>query len=912
VAASEPLLANPVAMAFDANGRLFVVESRDGSGNGPGRIRLLEDSQGSGVFDVSTLYADDLNQPSAVICYGGGVFVAAGSEILFLKDSKGNGVADVRRVVFTSFSDANNKLTSSAAFTGFAWSLDNRIHVGTGSHGGGVISSSEPKASIILGAGNFSFDPRTFRLDAESGLAPAGMCFDDRGRKFVTGGGSAISLVMARSPFASRNPPAATPDTLLDLSDAGPASVIFPLWPDGFARPPVPLSRATSVGIYRGNTFGGVYAGDAFITDPGAGVIHRVKLRPNGLELIAERPFDEPSAEFLAGDASFRPVQVINGPDGTLYAAGLARAAAGSLTTAGKAAVPAVLPDYGRIYHIVPDALKSSRPPQFTKAGTAELVAVLRQPNGWWRDTAARLLYERQDKTAIAPLIQMLFDSRSPPLARMHALHALDGLNALVEPHILRGLADPDDRVREHAVLLAQRFVPGDGVVSAALWQRLAPLAGDPSAQVRYQLAFTLGQLRNPGRVAALAAIFRNDPADRWIQSAVLGSLNPGAAEMFGLLATDDSFRASAAGTDFLQQLLPMAVEQTQAGGLAPVLRGLNALPDLLAFRLVRALDDALQLAGTSVRAADPKGILNPLYQRAVNYVNNVDPNGPPPLDAILMQGSASYDQVGDSLFMLLNLPQTDLFQTAVVSTLGRFAEVNIAQGLVQRYGLLKAGARAEALVVLLARPERTAVLLSAFENRVLDPGDLSSPQIRFLLAHPDGAIRQRAAALLAQPDSARGRQAVARFQPALGLAGDAVSGRNVYVARCAACHELSGTGAAPDSLAVDLSPAARRSRAELLAAILAPKPEASSDRPAQLIRTSDGETLTGFIVAQSAASLTLGQTSGTIRTVPRRDVASQETLGGSVMPDGLGTGLDMQPIADLLAYLAGAVQPQP
>ena len=392
----------------------------------------------------------------------------------------------------------------------------------------------------------------------------------------------------------------------------------------------------------------------------------------------------------------------------------------------------------------------------------------------------------------------------------------------------------------------------------------------------------------------------------------MIGSLDPGATEMFGQLATDDNFRASAAGPDFLQQLLPMAVEQTQPGGLAPVLRGLNALPDLLAFRLVRALDDDLQIAGTSVRAVDPKGILNPLYQRAVNYVNNADPNGPPPLDAILMQGSASYDQVGDALFMLLNLPQADPFQTAVVSTLGRFAEVNIAQGLVQRYGLLKAGARAEALVVLLARPERTAVLLSAFENRVLDPGDLSTPQIRFLLAHPDPAIRQRAAALMTQPDPARGRQAVARFQPALGLTGDALSGRDVYFARCAACHQLARTPAAPNSLAVDLSAAGRRSRAELLAAILAPKPEASADHSAQLIRTSDGETLTGFIVAQSGDSLTLGQTSGTVRIVPRRDVVSQESLEGSGMPDGLGTGLDIQPIADLLAYLTGAGRPRP
>src|SRR5437773_5914637 len=104
--AAEPLVMDPIAMAFDENGRLFFVEMRDYSERREerlGRIRLLEDTDGDGRFDKSTVFAADLPWPTGIICYDGGVFVAASPDILFLKDTDGDGVADMRRVVFTGF-----------------------------------------------------------------------------------------------------------------------------------------------------------------------------------------------------------------------------------------------------------------------------------------------------------------------------------------------------------------------------------------------------------------------------------------------------------------------------------------------------------------------------------------------------------------------------------------------------------------------------------------------------------------------------------------------------------------------------------------------------------------------------------------------------------------------------------------
>ena len=136
--AAEPLVVDPIAMSFDENGRLYVVEMRDYSERRDehlGRIRLLEDTDGDGRFDKSTVFADNLPWPTAVICYGGGVFVGATPDILFCKDTNGDGVADVRDVVFSGFGEGVARLNVQQLFNSLTWGLDNRIHGASGGNG---------------------------------------------------------------------------------------------------------------------------------------------------------------------------------------------------------------------------------------------------------------------------------------------------------------------------------------------------------------------------------------------------------------------------------------------------------------------------------------------------------------------------------------------------------------------------------------------------------------------------------------------------------------------------------------------------------------------------------------------------------------------------------------------------------
>ncbi|MGI8964727.1 MAG: PVC-type heme-binding CxxCH protein, partial [Limisphaerales bacterium] len=137
--ASEPQIQSPVAISFDENGRMFVVEMIDYSERRQehlGRIVMLEDTKGDGHFDKSTLYATNLAWPTAVICWEGGIFVGATPDIIYFKDTDGDGKADVRKIVYSGFGNTQKRLNVQGMLNSFNWGLDNRIHGATSTDGG--------------------------------------------------------------------------------------------------------------------------------------------------------------------------------------------------------------------------------------------------------------------------------------------------------------------------------------------------------------------------------------------------------------------------------------------------------------------------------------------------------------------------------------------------------------------------------------------------------------------------------------------------------------------------------------------------------------------------------------------------------------------------------------------------------
>src|SRR5262249_19676691 len=148
------------------------------------------------------------------------------------------------------------------------------------------------------------------------------------------------------------------------------------------------------------------------------------------------------------------------------------------------------------------------------------LVAAMESPSGWQRDTAQRLLVEAGGRQAIAPLEKLAAQSPNPK-TRLQALCTLEGLDGLTPPILTKALADAQRAVRERALRLSEPFLNK----STSLVQAALALTNDPNARVQCQLAFSLGDWRDPSAGRILARLALKNPANKYLQTAVMSSV---------------------------------------------------------------------------------------------------------------------------------------------------------------------------------------------------------------------------------------------------------------------------------------------------------------------------------------------------------------------------------------------------
>jgi putative heme-binding domain-containing protein len=595
-------------------------------------------------------------------------------------------------------------------------------------------------------------------------------------------------------------------------------------------------------------------------------------------------------------------VQFANGPDGALYVIDMYREIIEH---------PWSLPDNikkfldlnsgnnrGRIYRIVPDGFKRPKQPQLGKASTAELVATLENPNGWHRDTASRLLYERQDKSAV-PLLADLLSGSKFPLARLHGLHSLDGLGELSEARVLQALADSDEIVREHAIKLSEKFF-NRRALSETLVGKLRSLANDPSLRVRYQLAFTLGPIAG---FAPLAEIAKRDIDSSWTQAAILSSLATGAAELFKIVSADASIRDSKSGQAFLQQLAQLIGANNKKEEVAQILEFINQAnqPDI-SFALVRALSDGLQRIGKSlpIESGNLKEILSAAKKTAIDLKAAEATR----VQAVHVLGVDSFAESGPTLLSMLDLQQPQSIQLSALSTLARFNDSAVGLELTKRWNSMTPRLRSEAITVLLARPDRVTALLKAVESGAIRATDLTTPQTKFVRAHSDKSVRQLAAKVLSTPPASTRQQVVDSFLPAIDLKGDLVHGKKIYQDRCISCHRLGGEGHA---LGPDLVTVKNSGKEKMLVNILDPNREVRPDYMSYVVETKDDESYIGLVANETATTVTIRQAYGKENIINRSNIKKMQSQGQSLMPEGLEAGLKPQDLADLMEYIETA-----
>jgi putative membrane-bound dehydrogenase-like protein len=924
--AAEPLVHDPIAFAWGPDGKFWVVEMRDypsgldGKGKPGGRIKILEDTKGSGKYDKATIFLDNLTLPTSVMPWRKGVLVTCAPEIFYAEDTDGDGKADLRIPLFTGFMEGNpqHRLNS------LVWGLDNWFHSANGDSGGNVKSLKTGKVVSISGR-DFRFRPDDGAFESETGQTQYGKCRDDWGNWFGCNNSNPMYHFVLDDHYLRRNPHLPAPDPRVNVAVVPGAAPVFPVsrtlprFNDPWAANR--FTSACSVIVYRDELFGPAFVNNSFVSEPVHDLVHREIMTPKGVSFTSRRAADEEHSEFLASSDNWtRPTSIQTGPDGALWVADMYRQVIEH---------PEWIPkdwqerldlragaDKGRIYRVYPVGKKPRAIPRLDKLSPAELVTALDSPNGWQRDLVQQMLIQKNDPQAV-PLLEKLVVENSRPLCRLHALCTLDGLNALSPEVLQKALADESPGVRRHAVRLCEGHLQKSPELAAAFLK----LVDDPDPQVQMQLAYSLGEFHDPQAGESLGKLVMKANDDPFLLAAALSSINKDNLEPI-LRTVLTKQQKTAPSPRQVSDLLRMALALDDKAGLAELLTEVSQRQDgkyaTWQFASVAGLLDALDQTNSSLRklASDKNEKLNAALGRMDNLlgaarVSLTDKSANPglQLEAVRLIGRDPEHQAQDRdlLANLLSLQTPPEVQAAAVEALGRIRQNEVPVLLLRGWKAYSPKLRGEVLEVLFRRDDGARAVLEALEKKEMSSADMDAPRRQRLLQHKNPAVREQAAKLLAGAVNPDRQKVIESYYSVLTLKGDPGRGKQVFVKNCATCHRFRDVG---QQVGPDIASVGDKSPPSLLTAILDPNQAVEARYVSYLATMKNGLTFTGILSNETGASVTLIGTDGKPQTILRKDLEELTSTGKSLMPEGLEKEVQPQDLADLIAFIRADVVP--
>jgi mono/diheme cytochrome c family protein/glucose/arabinose dehydrogenase len=576
--ACEPMVQDPVAMTFDEEGRLWVVEMRgfmpDIEGRGEeapvGRISILEDVDGDGRMDRSTVFLDGLVLPRALAVVRGGALVAENKPLWFVEDGDGGGAAAGRRLVDEEYGGTG--LPEHSA-NGLWRGLDNWHY------------NAKSKFRYRFLNGDWVREETEFR-------GQWGICHDDFGRLFYNYNWSQLHADLAPPNYLSRNPHH-SPSSGISVG-VSTNQAIYPIRMNtAVNRGYIPgalddrgrLQEFTAAGapwVYRGDLLPEL-RGNVFVCEPAGNLVKRNVIEDHGLELRSR--FAHEKSEFLAStDERFRPVWLAGGPDGAIYIADMYRGLiqhAAHITPYLKEETVARGLDrpvhWGRIWRIVPEHWKSAAPMKLSRASSSQLVGMLAHENGWHRDTAQRLLVERGDASVRARARQLALEG-ADPLGRLHALWTLEGWHDPEPGKLFPALGDPHPQVQAAAIRVIERLSVGDSEKEEKLISELRGLMPSAPVEARLQAALSAGNLGGEGCLELLLEVITEHADMGLMRDGVMSSLRDREWEFFEQLWREPDWQRDQPGRAIFLEMLAGAI--TRAGRSEPIM-GLLAKLDL-------------------------------------------------------------------------------------------------------------------------------------------------------------------------------------------------------------------------------------------------------------------------------------------------------------------------------------------
>ncbi len=512
--ASEPDVVNPIAMAWDERGRLFVIETedypnevREEDGVGRDRIKICEDTNGDGKADKFTVFADGLNIPTSIAFANGGVVVSMAPHFLFLKDTNGDDKADVKEVIITGW----GKTDTHAGPSNLKYGLDNKVW--------GVVGYSGYKGDV--NGKEMTFSQALYRFDPDGkNLEPLGrttnntwgLGFSEEFDVFVSTANGLHSAYFAmpnqyvkRSVIGGSGNTVYRTDTHFDMAHVTPYLRQVD-YHGGF-------TAAAGHNMYTARDFPKSYWNKVgLVCEPTGRVLHNAIQERKGAGYTEKNGFNL----LASSDEWFSPVHAEVGPDGAIWVADWYNfiiqhnpTPRGFENGKGNAYInPLRDSKHGRIYRVVYKGSKPYEPMQLAKDDTEGLLAALKDDNMFWRTTAQRLIVEGQHKAAVPGLYALIKDQsvdeiglNSPAvhaLWTLHGLGELSGSNKEAVEVAKAALRHPAAGVRKNAL----QVLPKNQETMQTILE--AKLLNDPDLKTRMQAVLALSDMPSSPEIGKL------------------------------------------------------------------------------------------------------------------------------------------------------------------------------------------------------------------------------------------------------------------------------------------------------------------------------------------------------------------------------------------------------------------------
>jgi putative membrane-bound dehydrogenase-like protein len=960
--AAEPLVRQPVAIEFDDDGRLWVIqylqypnpaglaraqvdrysrtkydktpEPPPRGPRGADKITILEDVDGDGRAERGKDFVSGLNLASGLAFGHGGVFVLQVPYLLFYadrdRDDRPNGDPQVLLSGF-GMEDAHSVANS------LTWGPDGWLY---GCQGSTVTSNIR---GIEFQQGVWRYHPLThrFELFCEGGGNSWGLDFDAHGNLFYStnyGGYAMLHGVQGGYYWKQFGKHGALHN------------------PHAYGY----FDQVPHEGLRGGHvTVGGVvYQGDSLPQFRGKYIAADLlghaaywhTLAPRGSTFSARLDGDL----LLANDAWFAPSDVTVGPDGSIYICDWHDP---------RTAHPDPDADWdrtnGRIYRIKAAGARREPPPKLVDLPTSKLLAMLGGSNEILVRKARRILADRRDPEAILPLRTTVIESKDDHLAleALWALYVSGGLSqAFAEKLLTHRHAD----VRWWTV----RLLGDEERVTKGIASRLAVMAAnDDSVQVRGQLASTAKRL--PGEQALPIIeqlVARGDDRDDpflplliwWAVERHAVNSRDGVLAMF---TRPDVIKLPLVREHLLERLVRRYAAEGSAAGETACAELLGAAPVADRPKLLAALDRGFsdrgsvasgnagelfsnlaasgnQEAGARARRLRLNNVAEPLVrqidgawrddttdmtvlrlagrldrpqaqQRAIAIVGDSSVPIESRVAAVQLLGEMGQDSTATFLLTLVASEQPAPLAAAALDALGVFDDASIADALLAKLPALPPTLKSKALDVLLGRRSWAERLLAAVDRGEIAPKEIAIEQLRVVALHGD---RELDALVKRHWGSIQGGTPEERLAEMRRInndlragTGQPAAGKLLFTKHCATCHQLFGEGT---PIGPELTHANRKKTDELLATIVSPSAMIRKEYANFLVHASDGRILSGLLVEQSAGSITLLGAKNERTVIARDQVESLEESPTSLMPDNLLTPLRPQELRDLFSYL--------